>query len=331
MSGEAFSEFDLIRRMTGKVRIFSEDLRIGIGDDCGVISADPSHDLLLTSDLFVEKVHFDRRWFSLEQIGGKALRASLSDIAAMGGRPGFSLVGFAFPVSLSPKEAETVYGGIRDAAEKFGVTLVGGDLSRTEKEILLDIMLLGKVGKGRAVLRSGARPGDQIFVSGSLGEAFLGLKVLELGLTGPDAEILSRRQRVPEPRIALGQALGEHGFASAMIDVSDGLSSDLGHLCQASGVGARIEMRALPVSEAYRNVCTRLSMDTAAGVLHGGEDYELLFTIPSDRLARFSQHEIPVPVSRIGEIVQDSEGVMVEFSDGRSRALLPQGFNHFLK
>lgn len=329
MDPERFSEFDLIQGMTSSAGIFSENLRTGVGDDCAVISADPEHDLLLTSDLLVEKVHFDRRWFTPEQIGSKAVRVSLSDIAAMGGRPEFSLISFAFPVSLAREEAECIYGGIRKTAGDFRVTLAGGDVSRTEGEVVLDVMLLGKIEKGRAVLRSGARPGDQVFVSGSLGGASLGLKVLGLGLTGSDAEILARRQHTPEPRTALGRVLSRDGWASAMIDVSDGLSSDLGHLCRMSGVGAKIEMKALPVSEAYRRVCARLSLDTAQGILHGGEDYELLFTVPSERLTHFSRKKMPVSVTRIGEILQASEGILLELPDGRSTPLPSRGFDHF--
>ncbi len=329
MKSDFIGEFDLIQRMTRAAGTFSDDLLAGIGDDCAVVSGGEKSDLLLTADLLVEKVHFDRRWFSPEQIGSKALRVSLSDIAAMGGVPEFALVSLAVPTPLDHKVAETIYQGILEAADEFEVTIAGGDLSRTEGEIVLDVMLLGKVEKGRAILRSGAKPGDRIFVSGTLGDAALGLLALESELPGPDTDSLVRRQRLPDPLIALGQALGRGRWASAMIDVSDGLSSDLGHICKASRVGARVRMKDLPVSEASTRVKDRFSIDKESVLLHGGEDYELLFTVPSGLVARFLQETFPAPLTEIGKILPASEGLMVELPDGACKELRAGGYNHF--
>ncbi len=326
---DLIGEFDLIQRMTRSVRTFSDNLLAGIGDDCAVVSGGEKSDLLLTSDMLVEKVHFDRRWFSPEQAGGKALRVSLSDIAAMGGVPEFALVSLAVPASLDPNEVEAIYRGILETAEAFEVTIAGGDLSRTTGEIVLDIMLLGKVEKGRAVLRSGAKPGDRIFVSGTLGDAASGLLALESGLTGPDADSLIQRQLVPEPLIKLGQALGRGRWASAMIDVSDGLSSDLGHICKASGVGACVKMKDLPVSETSARARGRLSIETESVLLHGGEDYELLFTVPSELMTRFQQETFPAPLAEIGIILPASEGIVLELSDDVCKDLNAGGFDHF--
>jgi thiamine-monophosphate kinase len=322
-------EFDLIQRMTRSVRSFSDDLLTGIGDDCAVVSGGEKNDLLLTADMLVEKVHFDRRWFSPEQIGGKALRVSLSDIAAMGGVPEFALVSFAVPATLDSKEVEAIYRGILETAAAFEVTIAGGDLSRTAGEIVLDIILIGKVEKGRAILRSGAKPGDRIFVSGRLGDAALGLLVLKSGQTAPDTGSLIQRQLIPEPLIELGQALGRGRWASAMIDVSDGLSSDLGHICKASDVGARVKMKDLPVSEASARVRDRLSIETESVLLHGGEDYELLFTVPSELMTRFQQETFPAPLAEIGVILPASEGLVLELSNDVCKDLKAGGFDHF--
>jgi thiamine-monophosphate kinase len=322
-------EFDLIQRLTGEVRVFSDQLRTGIGDDCAVIATNGENDLLLTSDIFVENVHFDRKWFLPEQIGGKAFRAGLSDIAAMGGDPEYALVSLAVPVSQSQQEIESIYRGIRKAAEAFQVSMVGGDLSRSEEGIIIDIILIGKVIRDQAVLRSGSKPGDHIFVSGNLGEASLGLRILESGRTGPGSEHFINRQRVPEPRISLGQVLCQGRWASAMIDISDGLSSDLGHLCKASGVGARMILENLPVSDAYRRICERHDLEVLSGILDGGEDYELLFTVPPDRVEEFNQVKLPVSVTEIGEILQDSREMVLELTNGQTRALCPGGYDHF--
>mgnify|MGYP001581610678 CR=1 FL=1 len=315
--------------MTRPVKIFSKNLRTGIGDDCAVISGGEACDLLLTSDLLVEKVHFDRRWFLPEQIGGKALLGSLSDIAAMGGLPEFALVSLAVPSSVAQREAEALYQGIREAADQFEVTLVGGDLSRSDGRIFIDMMLVGRIEKGRAVLRSGAKTGDRIFVSGTLGEAALGLHALQSDLKVESTDLFIRRQRMPEPRIALGQALSSGRLASAMIDLSDGLSSDLGHLCKSSGVGARVRFKDLPVSKNYQRACKELSVEPISNLLHGGEDYELLFTVRPGDLMLLSQTSFPVPVVEIGEILPVSEGLSVEFPDGGSRDLPSGGYDHF--
>jgi len=327
--GQAFGEFDLIERMTGPAGIFSKNLRTGIGDDCAVISGDASFDILLTSDLLVEKIHFDRRWFLPEQIGGKAFLSSLSDIAAMGGLPEFALVSLAVPRSVAGREAEALYRGIRDAAGQFKVTLAGGDLSGSDGRIFIDMMHVGRIEKGRAVLRSGAKPGDRIFVSGTLGDAALGLRVLQSDLKIESAEPFIRRQRMPEPRITLGRALSSGRLASAMIDLSDGLSSDLGHLCKSSGVGARVRFKDLPVSKDYRRVCMKLSVDPVSNLLHGGEDYELLFTVHPCDLMGLKQARLPVPVVEIGEILTVSEGLSVEFPDGGCIELASGGYDHF--
>lgn len=326
---QAFGEFDLIEQMTRSVRIFSKNLRTGIGDDSAVISGPEAYDLLLTSDLIIEKVHFDRRWFLPEQIGGKAFLGSLSDIAAMGGLPEFALVSLAVPVSVAGREAEALYQGIRKAAEQFEVTLAGGDLSRSDGGIFIDIMHLGRVEKDRAVLRSGARPGDRIFVSGTLGESALGLHALQSDRKVDGADLFIRRQRLPEPRIGLGRILGTERLASAMIDLSDGLSSDLGHLCKSSGVGARVRLRDLPVSKTYQKVCMALSVEPMSNLLHGGEDYELLFTVRPGDLMRLSQASLPVPVVEVGEILPASEGLSVEFPDGGYGELSSGGYDHF--
>lgn len=326
---DRWSEFDLLRRFQRRVRRFPGGVRTGIGDDCAVISCGPDQDLLVTTDLLVERVHFDRRWFSLSQIGSKALRVSLSDIAAMGGIPKYAFISLALPPSTSPAEGERILDGIRQTAETYQVTIAGGDLSRSEEGIVLDSILMGETGKGKAILRSGAQPGDQLFVSGTLGDASLGLQVLKAGGGGDGRSDLVERQRHPGPRLDLGRELLKSGWATAMIDLSDGISSDLAHLCESSGVGALLYLNDLPQSTPFRETCAALGRDPAPFVLQGGEDYELLFTVSAGVRPELERACLSVPVTRIGEILPAGAGVWLEDPEGERQPLLPQGYDHF--
>ncbi len=323
------SEFELIRRMTRSVACFSDQLLTGIGDDCAVVAGGAEADLLLTADLLVEGVHFDRKWFSLRQIGSKAVRVNVSDIAAMGGVPDFALVTLAIPPDVSAASLEELYAGIREAAETFRVTIAGGDLSRSPDVLVLDVMVLGTTERGRAVLRSGARVGDRIFVSGTLGAAALGLLAARTQQRGPDAESAMARQCRPEPGIGLGRALSQGRLATAMIDLSDGLSSDLAHICEASGVGAKIRLQDLPVSDSCRRLAAAMAAEPFDFVLHGGEDYALLFTAGPDAVAVFGSRRFPFTVTEIGEILSPDAGIVLEYPDGRCEALRPSGYDHF--
>ncbi|NOY54093.1 MAG: thiamine-phosphate kinase [Deltaproteobacteria bacterium] len=329
MDRNRWSEFDVVRHLQRSVRTFSKGLQTGIGDDCAVISCGPDQDLLVTTDLLVEGVHFERRWFSLFQIGSKALRVALSDIAAMGGVPEYVFVGMALPPSVSADEGAKILKGIRETAELYKVTLAGGDLSRSGEGIVLDIILLGNAKRGKSILRSGARPGDQLFVSGALGDAALGLQLMKMEQGEDDRTDLPDRQRSPEPRMELGRILGEEGWATAMMDLSDGISSDLLRLCEASDVGAVLRLYDLPASVPLRSICATLALDSVPYLLHGGEDYELLFTVSADVRSTLEQADLPVPVTPVGEILPAKAGVWLEDPEGSRRPLLPQGYDHF--
>ncbi len=329
MAPRGDSEFELIRRMTRSIACFSDRLSAGIGDDCAVVACGPHSDWLLTADLLVEGIHFDRKWFSLRQIGDKAVRVNVSDIAAMGGVPELALVSLAVPSGLSVESLDTLYGGIREAAEVFRVTIAGGDLSRARDALVLDVMILGTTERGRAILRSGARVGDRIFVSGTLGAAALGLRAAREERRGPDAESALARQCRPEPRLGLGRALSQGRLATALIDLSDGLSSDLAHICEASGVGARVRVQDLPISDACRRLAATLGAEAVDAALHGGEDYELLFTVPPDAAAVVGGSRFPFAVTDVGEILSPGAGMILEHPDGRCEQLQPSGYDHF--
>ncbi len=284
-------EFELIERFT---RPFTrgEGVRVGIGDDAAVLRMPPGEELVATVDAVVEGVHFTRR-FTPEEIGWKALAVNLSDLAAMGARPLWALVALATPPAADPARLARIGRGIAACARRHGVSVVGGNVTAA-RELSLTVTVLGAVRRGKALLRSGARPGDLLVVSGTLGDAAMGIRP---GATAG----LRARQRRPCPRLALGR--GAVGIARAAVDISDGLLQDLGHLCAASGLGARVEVDRLPLSAAYR-AATRGSRDPALGALSGGEDYELLLAVPPSRLEalREAAARARTPVTVVGAL-----------------------------
>jgi thiamine-monophosphate kinase len=347
----ADGEFDFISRIkrcaeAARGGAQSDGLVLGIGDDAAVFNGRGRLDSVITADLLVEDVDFRRTSFP-QDIGYKALAVSLSDIAAMGARPRWALLslGLPQPIYASPFAAG-IYEGFLSAAREFGVTLIGGDVSSTPERIVIDSIVVGETRRGGAVLRSGARPGDHIYVTGTLGGAAAGLKLLEHAdsLRTPAARTRScsglkellRRQARPTPRVECGALLGERRLASAMIDLSDGLSSDLAHLCERSGVGALVEAARIPVAHSLRraktinsNRLTRALTDDALRLaLHGGEDFELLFTVRPRVAARLPRRLGGVRLTRIGEVREAREGVRIS-QGGRAEILRASGFDHF--
>lgn len=308
------TEFGFIRNLRN-YRNFSL-----IGDDCAVLPKDSENDLVVTVDMLVEDVDFRLRWATPEQIGHKALAVSLSDIAAMGAVPKWSLLSIAFPAEIWNTDfADRFYDGYCKLAERFGVEVAGGDISRAPGKLVVDSIVGGEVERGRAIRRSGARPGDLICVSGSLGGASAGLAAIEMD----ENTALATRLLLPEPRVELGRRLFETGLVTAMIDVSDGLSGDLKHICEMSGVGASIELGSIPVDPIVAAVFSEQS-DRLHCVLNGGEDFELLFSASPD----FPAEDFSDDISVIGVITANKE--MMELTDGeRTSRLDPDSFRHF--
>lgn len=290
-----------------------------VGDDCAVLPKDQETDLVITADLLVEDIDFRLDWSTPEQIGHKALAVSLSDIAAMGAVPKWAMLSIAFPQELwKTAFVGKFYQGWHRLADQYEVELVGGDVSKTPVKLVIDSIVGGEVPTGRAFLRSGARPGDHIYVTGTLGGAAGGLKLLSTN--GAQEVDLMHKQLEPSPQIILAKQLQQLMLVSASIDISDGLSSDLSHICKASGVGARLFSERVPVEP---NLSAYFSPDDALEMaLHGGEDFELLFT---------SGHEITLEgVTRIGEIMAEAGGI--EIQKGADVAPLEaKGFQHFSK
>lgn len=301
----------LIRRIRARVKGGSAIVR-GIGDDCAVLRVPSGHELLVTTDFMVETVHFRRDWESPEIIGQRCLTRGLSDIAAMGGEARACFISLALGRDIPQPWVDKFFAGLLRWARKFKVPLAGGDTAESPSGIHADIVVVGSVPRGKAILRSGARAGDQIYVTGRLGGPAARVAALLSGKPG------QRPNHQPKPRLAVGAWLREKGLASSMIDISDGLSTDLQHLCEESDVGAEIEEAAIPRAIFARK---HVPMEMA---LHGGEDYELVFT---------SARKIPAVVAgirltRIGKINQ-RRGLRIRMANGLVRRLEVRGWEHF--
>lgn len=300
----------------------------GIGDDCAVLrmsrhSGKPV-DTLITTDFSLEGVHFRRDWHSPESIGHRCLARGLSDIAAMGGEPVAAFLSLALPRNVSPSWINGFTSGLLSLAERYGATLSGGDTAESPDGILADIIVLGAVPKGKAVLRSGARPGDRIYVSGELGgsaAAVWKMRKDKKPIQKPNSREF-HRHFFPDPRIALGRVLRQRGLISAMIDTSDGLSTDLAHICEESGVGAEIREELIPMARVGRPLKV-VDLDLA---LHGGEDYELLFTAPESK--KMPSRIVGTAITLIGHITPGRK-IFLKQSNKAKSELKAGGWEHF--
>jgi thiamine-monophosphate kinase len=313
------SEKALIARIRRKA-VQGRGIVTGIGDDAAVVAIPQGHQALVTTDFSLEGVHFRREWHPAESVGHRCLARGLSDIAAMGGKPVAAFLSLALPRNLPQKWVDGFMLGLLRLADQHRVSLAGGDTAESPAGVLADIIVLGSVPKGKTILRSGARPGDRIYVTGDLGGSAATLKLLFDGKCRIRPSNF-RQHFYPIPRIEVGRLLREKNLASAMIDISDGLSTDLTHICKESGVGAEILEQAIPkgsIGRPARAVDLRFA-------LHGGEDYELLFTAPRGK--RVPASIAGVPITLIGFVTRSER--MLLFHDGSGNELRPQGWEHF--
>lgn len=329
-------EFELIRRFVSGWPL-GEEVVIGAGDDASAVRwADDSGRLLLqTADLLVENVHFRKGWGSSYQLGWKSLAVNLSDIAAMGGRPLHAHLNLALPTTWSEAEIMQFRQGFFDLAEKYRVALLGGDLSASPGPLMISVMLTGAVAADRVLRRSGAHSGDVVWVSGSLGDAAAGLKLLKKGsagrnTSGGEKELMMAFLQ-PNPEIELGLVCSESRAVSALIDLSDGLAGDLGHILEMSGVGAVLDEERLPMSRALLGEARRRDWDHLEMAWRGGEDYRLLGCSPPDKFSEFASsvaERLERPLIAIGEI-SEGAGLRLRCRDGKIKAIAPRAFDHF--
>jgi len=325
-------ELDLIQYIKQVSPAPLPNVTLGIGDDAAILETARGMQVLVTADALLEGVHFLSDSISPCQLGRKSVAVNLSDIAAMGGTPQYLLLTLAIPRSLPSTWTQEFIKGIASACRDYSLTLVGGDLSRSLERVALAITLIGEIERGHALQRGGARPGDLIFATGDLGEAGAGMECILAG--GPRDRArgkLIRRALDPVPRLACGKFLSTHRYATAAIDLSDGLSSDLYQICGASGVGAMIHEARLPISPNLRRCESLLKNNATHYALNGGEDYELLFTVSPEAAARMTGQwpgDFPC-LSEIGVVLEKEKGVSMMGLDGTSQRLVRGGFDHF--
>lgn len=322
-----FSELQLIsriRRLSERKPLARSRRQIpaGIGDDCSVLRIPANHDALVTTDFSLEGVHFRREWHPAESVGYRCLARGLSDIAAMGGEPVAAFLSLGLPAKLAEAWVDRFFRGLLHLAKQFGVTLAGGDISESLAGVVADIVVVGSVPRGKAILRSGARPRDRIYVTGELGGSAATLERLRRGGNKKLNPSFFPRHYSPQPRIQVAKILREMSIASAMIDLSDGLSTDLGHICQESRTGAEIWEEKIPRASIGRPP-EKVNIDFA---LDGGEDYELLFTArPGKRVpARIAN----IRLTEIGVISGISRGILLRSPSG-TREFAARGWEHF--
>jgi len=315
------------RGFVGKRAGNRHTLKLGLGDDAALFAPRSGCETILTCDWFLEGTHFLKDKHPADAVGWKCLARAVSDIAAMGGQPRCFLLSLALPQSHTGRWLDEFLRGLRRAARRFRCLLAGGDTTR-RNEILINVTVVGEVREGQAVLRSGAKPGDVIFVSGRLGEAELGLRLLRIGETiAGRKDPALKKHLYPEPRLELGRWLAEKGLAAAMMDLSDGFSSDLPRLCAASGVGARIEESKLPIVSTSWDKRTQ-GFDSLHLALDGGDDYEMLFVVPRRGVASIQRSFRGLALTSIGEITRERT-ILLTDKDGQERKLVPSGWDPF--
>ncbi len=330
-------EFGLIRRINDlliREGIRSERVTLGIGDDTASFLPRPGYEILVTCDSLLEGRHYLPGHISPLDLGRRAMTLNISDIGAMGGRPLYALVSLGLKADFPVRDVEEMYRGFLLELNPFNASIIGGNLTRSGNGLFIDITLIGEVEQGKGVRRSGARPGDVILVTGYPGQAAAGLRLLLQAQNDPKImdHPLIKIFNTPSHRASLGATLAQAGLATAMIDTSDGLLADLGHICQESQVGADLGKEKLPISEALRRAAALLNQDPYEFLLGESDDYELVITCRSEDVALLlskSAQCCPVPVTEIGRIIERPGEITLLLSDGQRRPIKPSGWDHF--
>ena len=330
-------EFGLIGRINDllqKEGIRAERVTIGIGDDTASFLPRPGFELLVTCDCMVEGRHYLPKYIGPFDLGRRAMALNISDIGAMGGKPLYALISLGLKGEIPVQDIENMYRGFLAELSPFGAAIIGGNLTQSGDGIFIDITLIGEVEQGKGVRRSGARTGDAILVTGYPGQAAAGLQLL---LQSPqDSKVLEhtlvRIYNTPSHRARLGMAVASTGWATAMIDTSDGFLGDLGHICEESGVGAELIREKIPVSENLREAALTLRRDPYDFFLGESDDYELVITCQPrhvESLRSVISRQGPVPVTEVGRITDASREINLLLPDGQKRPLKPSSWDHF--
>lgn len=332
MNLKEIGEFGLIARLRARWAQAPRGVVIGAGDDAAAISAPTGKLLLFTVDAMVEDVHFRRRWMPPRDLGWKAMTQNISDIAAMGGQPTHALVCLSLPANLDAQFVDEFYDGLEAAASEYGANIIGGDVVGSTGGIAVSVSLLGEVERASLMCRSGAGVGEVLMVTGALGDAAAGLRLLEAGQSpAPGENNAIARHLLPAPRLPEARVLARSGEVTAAIDLSDGAAGDAARICEESGVGLRLYAERLPIGSACAKVAQRLSLDRVDLALRGGEDYELLVAVrpgAAKRVAEAVRHETGTALTAVGEVVEAEGGAVLVGADG-SETPLEGAFEHF--
>ncbi len=340
-------EFGLIDRLKKLITIplddatVAENLRKGISDDTASYLPTPGKIQLITTDILAEGVHFDLTYTSLRHLGWKTIVASLSDIAAMGGTPRYATIGISIPKKISVEMMDELYEGIAHACRKYSCLVIGGDTTTSFTNMWLVATVIGEADESRVLYRNGAKPGDYLCVSGHLGASLAGLKILQrekkrfLESGGndtfkPDFEIYTsalEKHLMPKPRFDISRLLANYVKTHALIDISDGLASEIHHICQESNTGANVYEHNIPVDGITQRIANEFSESPTDYALYGGDEYELLFTLPDEEFQQLER--MTKDVSIIGRIVKKDQGIVLIHENGESEPLNPGGWNHF--
>ena len=330
MKFEQLGEFALIDLIKQDTINKADSVVIGIGDDAAVFKPTPGSLQLVTTDMLVEKVHFDLSTSSAWQLGYKAIGVNLSDIAAMGGVPRQIVIAIALPKHLSVDFLVSLYDGMKEICREFDVNIVGGDTVSSPHELIINVTALGEVEPEKLQLRSGANVGDLIVVTGTLGDSGCGLDFLLQGdwQTYEFAASLVAKHLVPKPQVLQGPILAKLGSTS-MNDISDGLASEVNEIARASSVGMRIYSHLIPLSPDLQEAAPMFGKSAVQYALYGGEDYQLVFTIAPDLFELVKQVDIGAPLTVVGEVTDQGQGIVLVAENGNTSTLEAKGYNHF--
>jgi thiamine-monophosphate kinase len=325
-------EFGMIEKIRSAMKSKNPNILMGIGDDAALFKPTPGNELVITTDMLVEGRHFDLKTISPWELGAKTMAVNISDCAAMGARPTVAVISLGVPNHYPVRDIEAFYDGLKSWGESYGAQVVGGDTVGSDK-FVVNVALVGEVEKGKALRRSGAKAGDALFVTGTLGDSAAGLHALQNpSEKGKEVEsLLIKRHLTPVPRFNVGRALSLNGISRAAIDISDGLSREVHHLCEESGVGAEIHEEAIPLSPALLHYCDERKLNPFDFALSGGEDYELLFTVPILKVSQAVQlsGSTGTAVKSIGRMVPKAKGITLISRDGKRTPFKNKGYDHF--
>ena len=327
-------EFGLIARIDALLKregVQAPGVSLGIGDDTASFRARPGHEILVTCDCVVEGRHFLSRHISPVNLGRRSMMLNISDIGAMGGQPLYALISLGLKNETPVQDIENLYRGFLLELNPFGASIIGGNLTKSGNGIFIDITLIGEVEEGRAVRRSGARPGDVILVTGYPGQSAAGLALLLESLASED-QALVKAYNNPSHRAREGRAVALTGCATAMIDTSDGFVGDLGHICEESRVGALLNQEKFPLSDGLRKAAQKLKKEPWEFFLGDSDDYQLIITCRPEHVERVRSAIAATyegPVTQVGEVTTAEQGIRVVLADGSERALSAKGWDHF--